>query len=122
MKAVGYRRSLPITDEASLVDVELPTPDLRPHDLLVRVEAASVNPVDVKVRMRAAPPEGQVRSITKKPWLARTFPAPPQLLQRAARASPRDPWPAQPSQLASASIWMSLAAPLNASSRVNSRS
>jgi zinc-binding alcohol dehydrogenase family protein len=60
MKAVGYRRSLPITDEASLVDLELPTPDLRPHDLLVRVEAVSVNPVDVKVRMRAAPPEGQV--------------------------------------------------------------
>ncbi len=59
MKAVGYRRSLPITDEASLVDLELPTPDLRPHDLLVRVEAVSVNPVDVKVRVRAAPPEGQ---------------------------------------------------------------
>lgn len=60
MKAVGYRRSLPVTDDASLVDVELPTPELRPHDLLVRVEAVSVNPVDVKVRMRAAPPEGQV--------------------------------------------------------------
>ncbi len=60
MKAVGYRRSLPVTDNASLVDVELPTPELRPHDLLVRVEAVSVNPVDVKVRMRAAPPEGQV--------------------------------------------------------------
>lgn len=60
MKAVGYRRSLPITDEASLVHVELPTPDLKPHDLLVRVEAVSINPVDVKVRMRAAPPEGQV--------------------------------------------------------------
>ena len=60
MKAVGYRRSLPVTDDASLVDVELPTPELRPHDLLVCVEAVSVNPVDVKVRMRAAPPEGQV--------------------------------------------------------------
>ena len=60
MKAVGYRRSLPITDEASLVAVELPTPELKPHDLLVRVEAVSVNPVDVKVRVRAAPPEGQV--------------------------------------------------------------
>ncbi len=59
MKAVGYRRSLPITDEASLVALELPTPELRPHDLLVRVEAVSVNPVDVKVRVRAAPPEGQ---------------------------------------------------------------
>ena len=59
MKAVGYRRSLPITDEASLVDLQLPTPELRPHDLLVRVEAVSVNPVDVKVRVRAAPPEGQ---------------------------------------------------------------
>nr|WP_062333795.1 zinc-binding alcohol dehydrogenase family protein [Herbidospora sakaeratensis] len=37
------------TSAAGLVDVEVPEPELRPHDLLVRVEAVSVNPVDVKI-------------------------------------------------------------------------
>ncbi|MFD0783669.1 zinc-binding alcohol dehydrogenase family protein [Micromonospora azadirachtae] len=50
MRAVGYRRSLPITDPESLTDAEIPVPTPGPHDLLVRVEAVSVNPVDVKVR------------------------------------------------------------------------
>ncbi|MEE6258824.1 zinc-binding alcohol dehydrogenase family protein [Plantactinospora sonchi] len=50
MPAVGYRRSLPITDPESLIDVEVPVPTPGPHDLLVRVEAVSVNPVDTKVR------------------------------------------------------------------------
>ncbi|MET7749170.1 zinc-binding alcohol dehydrogenase family protein [Micromonospora sp. NPDC005367] len=50
MRAVGYRRSLPITDPESLMDAEIPVPTPGPHDLLVRVEAVSVNPVDVKVR------------------------------------------------------------------------
>jgi zinc-binding alcohol dehydrogenase family protein len=50
MRAVGYRKSLPITDPDSLVDAELPVPEPGPHDLLVRVEAVSVNPVDTKVR------------------------------------------------------------------------
>src|SRR5882757_4498367 len=50
MRAVGYRKSLPITDPDSLVDAELPVPEPGPRDLLVRVEAVSVNPVDTKVR------------------------------------------------------------------------
>ncbi|HEY2097535.1 MAG TPA: zinc-binding alcohol dehydrogenase family protein [Pseudonocardia sp.] len=50
MRAIGYRKSLPITDPDSLVDAELPIPTPGPHDLLVRVEAVSVNPVDTKVR------------------------------------------------------------------------
>ncbi|WP_369372196.1 zinc-binding alcohol dehydrogenase family protein [Promicromonospora sp. Populi] len=37
-----------------LVDVELPMPSLRAHDLLVRVAAVSVNPADVKIAARAA--------------------------------------------------------------------
>ena len=41
---------LPISDPESLVDVELPTPELRPRDVLVAVQAVSVNPVDVKRR------------------------------------------------------------------------
>jgi zinc-binding alcohol dehydrogenase family protein len=60
MKAVGYRQSLPITDARALEDVELPTPTPRPRDLLVRVNAISVNPVDTKVRRSRQPAEGQV--------------------------------------------------------------
>jgi NADPH2:quinone reductase len=50
MKAVALTRYLPIDDPASLVDVDLPMPEPGEHDLLVRVEAVSVNPVDTKVR------------------------------------------------------------------------
>lgn len=60
MKAVGYRQSLPIADPRSLEDVDLPTPACRPRDLLVRVNAISVNPVDTKVRQSRQPAEGQV--------------------------------------------------------------
>jgi zinc-binding alcohol dehydrogenase family protein len=59
MKAVGYRQSLPITAAESLLDITLPDPVPQPRDLLVRVHAVSVNPVDTKVRRRATPPEGQ---------------------------------------------------------------
>lgn len=60
MKAVGYRQNQPITDDRSLEDVELPTPAFRPRDLLVRVKAISVNPVDTKIRQARKPAEGQV--------------------------------------------------------------
>ncbi|MBX6318439.1 zinc-binding alcohol dehydrogenase family protein [Pigmentiphaga sp.] len=60
MKAIGYRRSLPITDPQALEDVELPTPTPGPRDLLVRVSAVSVNPVDTKIRRSRQPAEGTV--------------------------------------------------------------
>ena len=41
------------SDPGSMVDVEIPTPVPRGHDLLVAVDAVSVNPVDVKNRGRA---------------------------------------------------------------------
>lgn len=50
MKAVALTRYLPIDDPQSLLDVELPTPVPGAHDLLVRIEAVSVNPVDTKIR------------------------------------------------------------------------
>src|SRR5690349_5538862 len=59
MKAVGYLQSLPITHPESLVDLELPAPAAGPLDLLVRVAAVSVNPVDTKVRRSRAPQAGQ---------------------------------------------------------------
>jgi len=55
MKAVAYRQILPITDPQSLLDVELPEPVPQGRDLLVKVEAISVNPVDTKVRKRTDP-------------------------------------------------------------------
>jgi len=61
MKAVGYRKSLPISDPESLQDFSLPDPVPSGHDLLVEVQAVSVNPVDAKVRMRSAPSEGEVK-------------------------------------------------------------
>lgn len=59
MRAVGFHKPLPIEDEQALLDLDLPEPAPGPRDLLVRVRAVSVNPVDTKVRRRADPPEGQ---------------------------------------------------------------
>ncbi|MEE1610787.1 zinc-binding alcohol dehydrogenase family protein [Microvirga sp. CF3016] len=53
MRAVGYQQSLPIDQDDSLMDVELPSPEPGPRDLLVEIKAVSLNPVDTKVRMRA---------------------------------------------------------------------
>lgn len=50
MKAVALRRYLPISEPDALLDLELDDPVASGHDLLVRVEAVSVNPVDTKVR------------------------------------------------------------------------
>lgn len=58
MKAVGYTQSLPIDAAEALVDFETATPQPGPRDIRVAVKAVSVNPVDTKVRKRAAPPAG----------------------------------------------------------------
>ena len=50
MKAIGCTHPLPITDADSLQDRELPKPAPDGRNLLVRVEAVSVNPVDTKIR------------------------------------------------------------------------
>ncbi|MGC0379744.1 zinc-binding alcohol dehydrogenase family protein [Streptomyces sp. SAI-229] len=55
MPAVAYRKSLPVEDPESLVDVDLPVPQPGPRDLLVKVEAIAVNPVDYKVRQNNDP-------------------------------------------------------------------
>ncbi len=61
MKAIGYTHALPITDAKSLQDIELPQPVATGHDLLIRIEAISVNPVDTKVRQRAEPEAGHYK-------------------------------------------------------------
>lgn len=55
MKAVAFTHSLPISAEESLIDIEIPEPSLRTHDVLVEIRAVSVNPVDTKVRRRNEP-------------------------------------------------------------------
>ncbi|WP_062465413.1 zinc-binding alcohol dehydrogenase family protein [Demequina soli] len=57
MHAIAAFAGLPIESHEALVDVELPMPDHGPRDLLIRVEAVSVNPVDVKVRVARSTPD-----------------------------------------------------------------
>ncbi|ENW79139.1 hypothetical protein F909_03466 [Acinetobacter sp. ANC 3929] len=50
MKAVAYQKAGAITLDDALVDIEIDSPVAQGHDLLVRVQAISVNPVDTKIR------------------------------------------------------------------------
>ncbi|MET3899778.1 NADPH2:quinone reductase [Devosia sp. UYZn731] len=50
MKAVALTHYLPVSDPDAFIDVELPKPAPRGHDILVAVKAVAVNPVDTKVR------------------------------------------------------------------------
>ena len=54
MKAIGYKQSLPIIEEESFIafDTEISKPEGR--DLLIKIQANSVNPVDYKIRQNAA--------------------------------------------------------------------
>lgn len=52
MRAIAATGGLALDDDRAFSDVELPLPELRPRDVLVEVAAVSVNPVDVKARMR----------------------------------------------------------------------
>ncbi|OCJ11802.1 Zn-dependent oxidoreductase [Rhizobium sp. AC27/96] len=63
MRAVAYKQPQPISAETSLIDIDLPTPEAKGHDLLVEVKAVSVNPVDVKIRANVAPAEGEYKII-----------------------------------------------------------
>ena len=58
MKAIGYTANGPIDRDGALVERELPEPVPAGRDLLVRIEAVSVNPVDTKVRRNDAPQDG----------------------------------------------------------------
>lgn len=52
MKAVGLYRYLSLSDPECLVDVNVDKPRATGKDILVKVKAVSVNPVDTKVRVR----------------------------------------------------------------------
>lgn len=61
MKAVGHRANLPITDPNALVDFDAPKPVPGPRDLLVKIAAVAVNPVDYKVRTKFPLQAGETR-------------------------------------------------------------
>lgn len=50
MKAIGFKTSLPISKADSFIEFETEKPHPTGKDLLVKVQAVSVNPVDYKVR------------------------------------------------------------------------
>src|SRR6201984_2873247 len=61
MKAVGYKKSLPIDAQDALIDFETAKGEPTGRDIRVAVKAISANPVDYKVRKRAAPPHGETK-------------------------------------------------------------
>ena len=63
MKAVGYKASLPIENPESLIDIELDQPIAAGRDLLVKIKAIAVNPVDFKIRQRISPEGGESKVI-----------------------------------------------------------
>ena len=58
MQAVVFTQPGAIHRKEALLDREIPKPVASGHDLLVRVKAVSVNPVDTKVRVNRKVPEG----------------------------------------------------------------
>jgi len=54
MKAIGFKQSLPITEADSFIAFETEKPTPTGYDLLVKISAISVNPVDFKIRQTAA--------------------------------------------------------------------
>ncbi len=59
MRAVAYQAAGPLEREGALVDVQLEQPVARGRDLLVAVQAVSVNPVDYKIRRNVSAAPGQ---------------------------------------------------------------
>lgn len=58
MRAIGYHQPGPLDRPDALVDLEVEHPEAAGRDLLVQVEAVSVNPVDTKIRANRPPADG----------------------------------------------------------------
>ncbi|MAG76890.1 MAG: NADPH:quinone reductase [Colwelliaceae bacterium] len=63
MKAIGYLESLSIEHPEALLDINIEQPVATGHDLLVKVKAIAVNPVDYKIRQNVAPENGDYKVI-----------------------------------------------------------
>lgn len=55
MKAIGYTETGPVDGSGALQMMDVPSPKVGPHDLLIAVKGISVNPVDVKLREARSP-------------------------------------------------------------------
>ncbi|SHF21670.1 zinc-binding alcohol dehydrogenase family protein [Kaistia soli DSM 19436] len=60
MRAIAYSKSLPVEDPEAFIEIVRDQPEPGPRDLIVKIEAVSVNPVDCKVR-KSGDPEGEPR-------------------------------------------------------------
>ena len=58
MKAIGYNHSLGINEPNALVDIDIEKPSASGRDLLVKISAIAVNPVDYKIRHNVNPNGG----------------------------------------------------------------
>lgn len=54
MKAIGFKKSLPINEAESFIEFDKDITAPRREDILVKIEAISINPVDYKIRQNAA--------------------------------------------------------------------
>lgn len=61
MKAIVFEQSLPIDQPNALFETELPKPVATGRDILVKISAIGVNPIDSKVRLRALPEKGEAK-------------------------------------------------------------
>lgn len=59
MRAIVFDQSLAISEPNALFEADLPKPEAKGHDLLVRITATSINPIDSKLRLRALPEKGE---------------------------------------------------------------
>lgn len=65
MKAAGLHQYLPISHPESIVEEEVNRPEPGERDILVKIKAVSVNPVDTKVR---APKDGEEKELKVLGW------------------------------------------------------
>ncbi|MEM8529150.1 MAG: alcohol dehydrogenase catalytic domain-containing protein, partial [Bacteroidota bacterium] len=57
MRAIGFKQSLPIDEANSFIEFETTKPKPKGYDILVKVTANAINPVDFKIRQTAAKDE-----------------------------------------------------------------
>ena len=53
MKAIGFKTSLPISQADSFIQFEKETPVPKGYELLVKIQAVSIKPVDYKIRQNS---------------------------------------------------------------------